>query len=547
MTTPGLPWPGFCFPSYGIIAPFHRPDSLFPNHLIPMPSPLVECIPNFSEARRPRVVEAILAAISGVPNISLLNHSSDKDHNRTVVTFAGPPAAVEEAAFRAIQKAAERINLNRHSGSHPRLGATDVVPFVPISGVSMEDCVQMARRLGERVGRELNIPVYLYEEAATRPERVNLENIRRGQYEGLKAEIKTDPQRHPDFGPARLGPAGATVIGARHPLIAYNVYLDSDDVGIAKAIAKKIRQSSGGLPSVKALGMLVEGRAQVSMNLTNFRQTSVAHVVEAIRREARKHKTKIHHSELIGLIPQDALIDSAVWYLQLDGFQPGQILEQQLSEAAAQSAPVTGGAFLDDLAAATPTPGGGSAAAQAGAMGAALVAMVARLTVGKKKYAEVEAQMNEILNQAERLRRELSDAVEEDSAAFEAVMAAFKLPTDSPEQQTQRGAVIEQATLHAAQVPLAVAQKAVTVMALAERCAALGNLNTISDAACAAAMARAALTSAGYNVRINLAGLADKTAGERLLSQLQALEKKAARLEKDLQKSLQERGGLSLA
>ena len=186
-----------------------------------MPTPLVECIPNFSEARRPEVVEAILAAITGVAEISLLNYSSDTDHNRSVVTFAGPPAAVEEAAFQAIRTAAGLIDLDQHSGSHPRLGATDVVPFVPISGISMEECVQMARRLGERVGQELAIPVYLYEAAATRPERTNLENIRRGQYEGLKTEIATNPERQPDFGPARLGPAGATVIGARHPLIAY--------------------------------------------------------------------------------------------------------------------------------------------------------------------------------------------------------------------------------------------------------------------------------------------------------------------------------------
>jgi glutamate formiminotransferase/formiminotetrahydrofolate cyclodeaminase len=390
-----------------------------------MPNPIVECIPNFSEARRPEVVEAILAAITGVADISLLDHSSDIDHNRTVVTYAGPPLAVAEAAFRAVRKAAELINLDQHSGSHPRLGATDVVPFVPISGVSMQDCIQMARQLGERVGTELNIPVYLYEEAATRPERVNLENIRSGQYEKLKTEIETNPDRQPDFGPARLGPAGATVIGARQPLIAYNVYLDSYEVSVAKAIAKKIRQSSGGLPSVKALGMLVEGRAQVSMNLTNFRQTSVWRVVEAIRSEAWKHGTKIHHSELIGLIPQEALIDAAVWYLQLEGFQPGQILEHQLSEASAHFALVSGSSFLDDLAAATPTPGGGSAAAQAGAMGAALVAMVARLTIGRKKYAGIEAQMNEILNQAERLRRELTEAVQDDCAALRAVLEAF--------------------------------------------------------------------------------------------------------------------------
>ena len=508
-----------------------------------MPTPLVECIPNFSEARRPEVVESILAAITGVTGISLLNYSSDSDHNRSVVTFAGPPAAVEQAAFQAIRTAASLINLDQHSGSHPRLGATDVVPFVPISGISMEECVELARRLGERVGRELDIPVYLYEAAATRQERVNLENIRRGQYEGLKAEIGTNLERRPDFGPARLGSAGATVIGARHPLVAYNVYLATDEVSIAKAIAKKIRQSTGGLPSVKALGMLVEGRAQVSMNLTNFRQTSVKTAVEAIRSEARQYGAEIHHSELIGLIPQDALIDSAVQYLQLDGFQHEQILEWQLVEAAAHAL-AAGNSFLDALAAATPTPGGGSAAAQAGAMGAALVAMVARLTVGRKKYAQVDDQMNEILNQAERLRRELTESVAADAAAFEGVLAAFRLPQVPLEKELLRLAAIEQATLQAAQLPLEVARKAVLVMALAERCVALGNLNAISDAASAAAMARACLSAAGYNVRINLNTLGDKTAGDALLGELQSLEVHARKLEKDLHHSLTTRGGI---
>ena len=509
-----------------------------------MTTQLVECIPNFSEARRPEVVEAILAAITSVAGISLLNYSSDTDHNRSVVTFAGPPVAVEEAAFQGIRCASGLINLDQHSGSHPRLGATDVVPLVPISGISMVECVQIARHLGERVGRELEIPVYLYEEAATRPERRNLENIRRGQYEGLKAEIETNPDRQPDFGPARVGPAGATVIGARHPLIAYNVYLATDDVSIAKAIARKIRQSSGGLPAVKALGMLVEGRAQVSMNLTNFRQTSVRTVVEAIRSEAAQYQTQIHHSELIGLIPQDALIDSAVEYLQLVGFQPDQILEHQLSKAAAQSAPASTDNFLEALAAATPTPGGGSAAAQAGAMGAALVAMVARLTIGKKKYAQVEDQMKEILVQAERLRRELTEAVEADAAAFEAVLAAFRLPQAPLEQELVRLNAINQATLQAAELPLSVAQKAVLVMALAERCAALGNLNAISDAASALSLARACLNSAGYNVRININGLSDKTTGEPLLRQLEVLEGRAHKLERELHHTLAERGGI---
>ena len=511
-----------------------------------MSSSLVECIPNFSEARRPAVVEAIVAAIAAA-GVTVLDRHSDSDHNRTVVTYVGSPAAVEEAAFQGIRKAAELINLDVHTGSHPRIGATDVVPFVPISGVSMEDCVAMARRLGERVGRELNLPVYLYEEAATTPKRVNLENIRHGQYESLKLEIETRPERKPDFGPAHLGPAGATVIGARHPLVAYNVYLNTNDLAVAKAIAKGLRLSSGGYRYVKALGMLVEGMAQVSMNLTNFRQTPVFRVVETVRREAARYGVSIHHSELVGLIPQEALIDSAVWYLQLDGFNADQILEQRLYAAAAESGAATENSFLDDLAAATPTPGGGSAAAHAGAMGAALVAMVARLTVGKKKYAAVDAQMTEILNQAERLRRELTAAVDEDSAAFEAVLAAFKLPKDTPEEQLVRAQAIEKATLSAASVPLNVAQRSVSVMALAERVVELGNLNAISDGASAAAMARAALTSAGYNVRINVNSLADRSSGDTLISQLHTLEGKAARLERNVHKFIQERGGFSLA
>ena len=519
-----------------------------------MPTPLVECIPNFSEARRPDVVDAILQAITAIPGVTLLDRHSDSDHNRTVVTFIGAPQAVEEAAFQGIRKAAELIDLNKHTGSHPRIGATDVVALVPIRDVSMADCVALARRLGQRVGQELKIPVYLYEEAAIRPERQNLENIRRGQYEGLKAEIKANPARKPDYGPARLGPAGATVIGARHPLIAFNVYLDSDDVSIAKAIARNIRASSGGLPCVKALGMLVEGRAQVSMNLANYRQTPIQQVMEAIRREAKKNKVKIHHSEVVGLIPQEALTDAAVACLQLEGFRMDQILEQRLSEIEPSTLnlrpstfDIQPSTFLDDLAAGTPAPGGGSAAAYAGAMGAALVAMVARLTIGKKSYQAVQPQMNEILKQAERLRAELTEAVQADSAAFEAVMAAFKLPKNTEKAESDRNTAIEEATKGAAQVPLKVSQNAVSVIALAERAAALGNLNAISDAASAAALARASLTAAGCNVRINVASLNDRAAGDAFLDQLQALEDRAARLEADIQKTLNERGKLSLA
>ncbi len=291
---------------------------------------LIECIPNFSEARRPEVIDQIVAAITSVDGASLLDRSSDLDHNRTVLTFAGPPEAVEEAAFRAIKTAAELIDLDQHTGAHPRIGATDVCPFVPLSNVSMEECIALAQRLGQRVGSELSIPVYLYEAAATRPERANLENIRRGQYEGLKVEVESDPERKPDFGPSKLPRAGATVIGARSPLIAFNVYLTTDDVSIAKKIAKAVRQSSGGLRYVKGLGLLVDGRAQVSMNLTNFRETPIARVVEFVRREAQRCGVGIHHSELVGLIPQEALVDAAVWYTQLDQFDKEQILEIEI-------------------------------------------------------------------------------------------------------------------------------------------------------------------------------------------------------------------------
>ncbi|MDD2695903.1 MAG: glutamate formimidoyltransferase, partial [Anaerolineales bacterium] len=358
-----------------------------------MPERIVECIPNFSEARRPEVVEALMQAIAATPGVALLDRHSDLDHNRTVLTFAGSPEGVEEAAFRSIALAAELIDLDKHTGEHPRIGATDVVPFVPISGVSMQDCVAMAVRLGQRVGQELGIPVYLYEEAATRPERKNLEDVRRGQYEGLKEEITVKPERLPDFGPARLGTAGATVIGARHPLIAYNVYLTSDDVTVAQKIAKAIRHSSGGLRFVKGLGLLVDGRAQVSMNLTNYRQTPISRVMALIRSEAARYGVSVHHSELVGLIPQEALIDAAVWHLQLDQFSAEQVLERRLEaawQAQAAGLPVS---FLEALASSSPAPGGGSASAYSGAAAAALVAMVARLTIGRKKYAAVEGRM----------------------------------------------------------------------------------------------------------------------------------------------------------
>ncbi len=506
--------------------------------------PLVECVPNFSEGRRPEVVQAIVAAMEsgGGAEVRVLNVSSDRDHNRTVVTLVGAPAGVENAAFAGVAQAAELIDLNTHRGAHPRLGATDVVPFVPLRGVSLAECVALARRLGERVGRELNIPVYLYEAAATRPERENLENIRRGEYEKLKDEIATRPAREPDFGPKQVGPAGATVIGARPFLIAYNIYLNSGDVEIARKIAKAVRHSSGGLRYVKALGLLVEGQAQVSMNLTDFTRTPVARVQEFVRREAARYGVSLTRSELVGMIPQAALVDAAQWYLGLDNLEAEQILENRLAEveaAAQDSEPQPGEPFLERLAAGTATPGGGAASAYAGAMAAALVGMAARLTLGKKKYADVEAQMQSVMESADRLRADLTAAVRDDSAAFEAVMGAFKLPKESDE--VRRAEAIEAAYVRAAEIPLRVARAAVATLGLAAIVVEKGNLNAISDGGTAAYLAQAALAGAGLNVRANARAVQDRKAATAWLQELHGLETRADETLAEIKRTLRER------
>lgn len=504
---------------------------------------LVECIPNFSEGRDPSVVEEIQAAILSVSGVTMLDQHSDRDHNRTVMTFVAAPEQAGEAAFLGIAKAAELIDLNQQEGEHPRIGATDVVPFVPISGVTMKDCVALAGALAERVSSELGIPVYLYEEAARVPQRVNLENIRRGEYEGLKEAIQTDPARAPDYGPRSLGPAGATVIGARAPLVAYNVYLTTDDVSIAKKIARAIRHSSGGLRYVKSIGLEVDGRAQVSMNLTNYRKTPIARVFELIRREAGRFGVSIHQSELVGLIPQDAMVEAARWYLQLDQFEEDQLLENQL---AANQTHSDDGDLLEKLAEGTPTPGGGSASAHVGATAAALVAMVARLTIGKKRYAEVGARMEEIAAAADELRADLVEAVQLDAEAFQAVMKAIRLPKDNDEEKRARMEALELATHRAAEVPLHVAAVSSEILALAAEAAKRGNANAISDAGAAGAMARSAIQAAALNVRINAQSARDEAAVKSWLEELDRIEREAELSFGSLRTALAERGDLVL-
>lgn len=506
-----------------------------------MPQQLIECVPNFSEGRRKEVVDAIVAAIRGAGAITLLDQSSDPDHNRSVITFVGDAKAVEDAAFAGIAKAAELIDMTTHTGEHPRMGAADVVPFIPISGATMEDCVQIARRLGQRVG-ELGVPVYLYEDAATSEKRRNLEDVRRGEYEGIRDSIATDPARQPDFGPAKLGKAGAVAIGARAPLIAYNVYLDTEDVRVAKDIAKAVRHSSGGLRFVKGAGFLVDGKAQVSMNLTNFRKTPVARVVEMIRTEAARYGAHIAKSELVGLIPQEALDDAAAWYLQLADFERQQVLERRMQTAETQHAQQEH-PFLDAVASADPTPGGGSVAAHAGALAAALVTMVARLTIGKKKYAEVEGQMQAVLQRSEKLRAEFIAAVESDAAAFDEVMKAFKLPKEPEAKAAERQAAIIAATLGASRSPLNVARLAIEVLGLAQQVAQLGNTNALSDAGTAAAMAQASLKGAALNVRINVHSLGQSSEGSQLLVKLKEFEAQAAKMQTQINEHIRGRGG----
>lgn len=510
-----------------------------------MKRPLVECIPNFSEGRRQDVIDAIVRAMQQAAGIKVLDTSSDPDHNRTVVTFVGTPDEVERAMFAGIKTAAEHIDMEQHSGEHPRLGASDVVPFVPIRDVTMDDCVAMAQRLGQRVGEELGIPVYLYEAAATRPERENLARLRSGkfQYEQLKQVIGTDPERMPDFGPAVLGAAGASVIGARPPLVAYNVYLGTSDVEIAGKIARAVRQSSGGLAYVKAAGFLVEGQAQVSMNLTNFHKTPVYRAVEMIRREAARFGVAVTFSELIGLAPEEFFIDAARWYLQLDKFEPDQILEYRIQQAEltplaeeeppvpeeaarpvpAVAAPSTPVQFAGAVASPTATPGGGAVAALAGALSASLAEMVAGLTVGKRHYEDVQETMAAIVAAAGTLRQDLLAAIDEDIQAFDAVMEAYRLPKD----EDGRAEAIQQSMAHAADVPLNVARLSVEAMQLAEQVAKQGNKNAACDAAVAALMGLAAVEGAALNVRVNAVSLDDEDLAARYQNDIAALVERA--------------------
>jgi glutamate formiminotransferase len=486
-----------------------------------VPNTLVECVPNFSEGRDPAKVDAIVEAMK-IPGVYLLDREMDADHNRCVITLAGAREAIQEAVIRGVGKAAEIIDLTKHQGAHPRMGAADVVPFIPIDGVSLEDCVAMARHVGAEIAKRFQIPVYLYEAAATTPERQNLENIRRGQFEGLRDEIATNPARKPDFGEARVHPtAGATVVGARKFLVAYNVFLNTADVAIAKKIAKAVRFSSGGLRFVKAAGFLVRGMAQVSMNLTDFEQTPIHRVFEFIKREAARYGVVPVSSEIVGLIPKLALEQAAEWYLQVENFDSSLILENRLA-AAMSGKPAAGGllagveTFIDQLAAPAATPGGGSAAAASGAMAAGLASMVASMSRGKKAYAQYEGQLGEAIGRLAVLGEELKVAIDADAGAYDAVMKAYRAAKASPDG----GGTINAALREATGVPLSVAENVVEVAQIATGLKPITSPNMSSDLVTAIALARAALEGALANVTINLDSIkADSLEDENFVRQ----------------------------
>jgi glutamate formiminotransferase / formiminotetrahydrofolate cyclodeaminase len=477
-----------------------------------VPNTLVECVPNFSEGRDAAKVDAIVEAMK-VPGIYLLDREMDTDHNRCVITLVGDREAIEEAAIRGVGRAAELIDLTKHQGAHPRMGAADVIPFIPIEGVTIEDCVAMAKRVAAEIAKRYAIPTYLYEAAAANPERQNLENIRRGQFEGIRDEIATNPARRPDFGEPRVHPtAGATVVGARKALIAYNVFLNTSNVDVAKKVAKAVRFSTGGLRFVKGAGFLVRGQAQVSMNLTDFEQTPIHRVFEFVKREAARYGAAPLSSEIVGLIPKAALEQAAEWFLQVENFDSSLILENRLAGVMSGKMAVGGlragiEPFIEQLAAPTATPGGGSAAAASGAMAAGLATMVAGMSRGKKAYVQYETQLSEALGRLANLREELKAAIDGDAASYNEVRTAYRAAKESADGAKLIAAALRLAT----NVPLEVAERVVEVRRIAEGLRPITNPNMASDLTTAIALSNAGLEGALANVAINLDSLAHES------------------------------------
>lgn len=492
---------------------------------------IVECVPNFSEGRDEAKVDLIVRSIAGVPQVYVLHRHLDPDHNRSVVTFVGSPESVVEASLRAASTAVELIDLNHHTGEHPRMGAIDVLPFVPISGVTMEECVALAHRTGDRIARELNIPVYYYEQAALEPDRVDLADVRRRGFEQLRDEITTDPDRFPDAGDAVVHPtAGAVAISARSPLIAYNVILATDDISIARKIARAVRASDGGLRYVKALAFNLRSRnrVQVSMNLTNHHATPVFRVFELVRREAERYGVQVAGSEIVGLIPQAALHSTADFYLRLDNFSDDLVLEQKMHREFERAGwrwvepideepdeidepdipeSITLDSFALEVSEGMTTPGSGSVAAYTGSLAAALGSMVCNMTIAHKQ--EIRTDIEGIIDQIEQLGADLRMAVEEDAECRISLEDAIALPRETEGEKLARTFAIEEATRNSIAVPLRVARNAFGVIELLSELSEVVNPAVLAELASGAQLALAALRGAAYNVLSLLLTLKD--------------------------------------
>lgn len=523
---------------------------------------IVECVPNFSEGRDRDKINQITREIENTEGVKLLDVDPGADTNRTVVTFIGNPEGVLKAAFNAIKKAAEVIDMRTHKGAHPRIGATDVCPFVPVSGVTMEDCVELAHRLGKEVSEKLGIPIYLYEEAATRPERRSLANIRKGEYEALPKKLK-DPEWKPDYGPTEFSPliakTGATIIGAREFLIAYNVNLNTKDRRLAHEIALNIRETGrakrdekgnivrnpdgttvkipGRLKAIRAVGWYIPeyGCSQVSINVMNYKITPLHVVFDTVCEEAKKLGLRVTGSEIVGLCPKQALLEAGKYYLKKQGKSPG-VPEKELIEIATLSLGLSQLGkfdpekkiieyfiekegelvslklrdFEDELSTESPAPGGGSVASLAGSNAASLISMVANLTYGKKGYEEVTEEMGKIAETAQKLKDEFLKDIDRDTEAFNKVIACYRLPQKSEEEKKIREEEIEKATKEATLVPLGVLERSLEVLELSKIVAEKGNENAISDAGVAASQALSCAESAYFNVMINLKNLNDQ-------------------------------------
>jgi len=494
------------------------------------PNVLVACVPNFSEGRRAEVIDAICDALASVPGARLVYRQADPEHNRLDTTVVGPPDAVRWAALAGAARAVELIDMDEHRGGHPRMGAADVIPFVPLRGISMEEVIELARDFARELAETLDLPVYLYDRAALVPERTSLAEVRRGEVEGLREAVARG-ERLPDLGPHAIGRAGATAVGARKPLIAFNVYLTGTEEG-AKVIARAVRESGGGLPAVRAIGFAVPERdaVTVSMNLVDHEVTGLPAAFDRVRELATERGMEIRSSEIVGLVPRAALGEEDVAYLRLEGFDADRQILERLVNAGGGIAETTIDGFIEVLASDAPTPGGGAVAGLCGAAGAALISMVCNLTIGKTGYEDVEERMRAHLEQAEAARPALLDLADRDAASFDAVMAAFRMPKDDDRQKAERSAAIQRAYEGAARVPLELARRAVALLPAAVGVTELGNPNAASDGVSAAIALHAAVACALVNVEINAAALKDERVAAELRDEVGALRRRADEL-----------------